>query len=133
MLNVKNLASVDVLMMNDLGKLIKATHCVYFIFEEDNIIAYGMQDFMFSTISRIIVPNTTIIRGTIVLRTLGGFTDFCKTVIPFTDIAVDYINNRLINTMTTEECPINMDIESAFNNKRIISINHWLIVLVNFL
>lgn len=105
MINLKVLPSSDVIMMCELGKLIKASIYAYYIFDEDTIIVYGSQDFMFSTISRIIVPNATDIRGTMVLET-SVFNIFCKTLVPFTDVEVrkSYLVNSITGAMESVIC-----------------------------
>lgn len=118
MINLKNIPSSDVIMMCELGKLIKASQYAYYIFDEDTIIVYGAQDNMLSSISRIIVPNTTNIRGTLALQTVekGFFNDFCKTLIPFVDVTIK--DNALTVAYSDDVCHISDELESVFNEKK---------------
>lgn len=118
MINLKNIPSSDVIMMCELGKLIKASQYAYYIFDEDTIIVYGAQDTMLSSISRIIIPNTTNIRGTLALQTIekGSFNEFCKILIPFVDVKVE--NNTLSVEYSSDICAISNELESIFNEKK---------------
>lgn len=116
MINLKILQSQDVLMMSDLGKLIKASLCAYYVFDDNYITVYGVQDVFFSTINRIVVPNTTTIRGTMSFDMVGGFTNFCRTLIPYIDIIVD--DNTITNSLTHEVCNITHELETTFLEKR---------------
>lgn len=115
MVNLKTLASADILMIWELSKLIKASKFVYYSFEEDNIAVYGIQDAMFSTISRIVVLNNTAIRGTLTLD-VSFFNAFCKGLIPFMDVKVD--SHVLTNTVTNESCLLSNDVEHIFIEKK---------------
>lgn len=116
MINLINVSSSYLIMMYELGKLIKASEAVYYVFDEDTIIVYGAQDPMFSTISRIIVPNTTNIRGTIAVSN-EFFPLFCKSLIPL--MQVDIVNNFLIHPISKEECQFDMpNLEAIFIEKK---------------
>lgn len=116
MINLSSVSSTDLIMMYELGKLIKATEYAYYVFNDDTLVVYGAQDFMFSTISRIIVPNTTDIRGTIAIES-GELKVFCMSLVPL--MQVEIIGNWLINPTSKDNCAFDTSsIEYAFIEKR---------------
>lgn len=121
MIQNKSIPSNDLIYLENLRKLLKASYGVWYIFEEDTIIVYGMHDSMFTIISRIIVPNITSIKsGTLCFDNHESeFSDFCKTLIPLIDIELNknVLCNKINNTLMGS-CRIDNTLEGYFIQKR---------------
>lgn len=120
MLNVNTISSNILLKIYDYSKILKAGTYIFVEFSLENIIIYGVQDYMFSTISRIIIPNTTDILGSIGLE-IGikdepKFGDFVKSLVPCVDIKVE--SDKLINEKQSQICVLSSKLYTTFISKR---------------
>lgn len=116
MINTTTISAQDLLTLCTLAKTIKAAFAAYFIIEEDRIIVYGTQDYMFTSLSRIIVPNTTKLRCSFAVEMKEGesFTSFCKLLVPYTDV-IFKSNMLLYNGVSVN---VSLALESLFIEKK---------------